>query len=163
MIALGTNAVATAHMIKAGADKGATGENAVCHTVARAEWLLGPVAVTWVHALEGEVTPKMAAAIISSPAVKVLLPMAQERIGIVGVLDAALPDLVRLLIDGELKVLLGGGDPENRRAYTFYGEPARHPARRDHWTGASQVLVEAADLVTEMRVVKHPLKAGCSP
>ena len=72
--ALGTNALATAAMLKGGADEGATGENAVVFGAGRAHILLGPVGVLAANGLLGEVTPRMAEAIGASEAVKILLP-----------------------------------------------------------------------------------------
>ncbi len=95
LIALGTNAIATAQMLKAGANKGASGENAICHTVGKADCIVGPIAVTWANAMMGEVTLKMAEAVTSSPAKKVLLPLSQERIDIVGVSREPLPHLLQ--------------------------------------------------------------------
>lgn len=78
--ALGTNSTATAAMLKAGADDGATGENAIVYNVGRARTLLGPVGILAVNGLLGELTPAMAAAIGGSDAVKILLP--SQRCGI---------------------------------------------------------------------------------
>ena len=72
--ALGTNALATAAMLKGGADEGATGENAVVFGAGRAHILLGPVGALAANGLLGEVTPRMAEAIGASSAVKILLP-----------------------------------------------------------------------------------------
>ena len=72
--ALGTNALATAAMLKGGADEGATVENAVVFGAGRAHILLGPVGVLAANGLLGEVTPRMAEAIGASDAVKILLP-----------------------------------------------------------------------------------------
>ena len=72
--ALGTNALATAAMLRAGADDGATGENAVVFNARRADVLLGPIGVLTPNGLLGEVSPAMAEAIGGSEAVKILLP-----------------------------------------------------------------------------------------
>ena len=72
--ALGTNSLATAAMLRAGADDGATGENAAVFNAARADVLLGPVGVLTPNGLLGEVSPSMAAAVGGSEAVKILLP-----------------------------------------------------------------------------------------
>ena len=93
VIALGTNAIATAQMLKAGGNKGASGESAICHTVPRVDFILGPIAVTWANAMLGEVTPKIAEAVISSSAVKILLPFSKERVKIVGIVNEPLPHL----------------------------------------------------------------------
>ena len=72
--AVGTNALATAAMLKAGATEGATGENAVIFNVRQADVLLGPIGILAANGLLGEVTPRMAEAIGSSDAVKILIP-----------------------------------------------------------------------------------------
>jgi hypothetical protein len=106
LIALGTNAIATVNMLKAGANKGASGENAIRHTVSLADAIVGPIAITWTNAMLGEVTPAMAAAITSSPAVKILLPLSQEQIRIVGIVNEPLPHFVQRLVEREIKEVL---------------------------------------------------------
>ena len=103
IIALGTNAVATAQMLKAGANKGASGENAIVFTVKSADLILGPVGIILANALMGEVTAKAALAVAESTAKKILLPLSQENIDIVGVSAEPLPHLVDQLIDQHLK------------------------------------------------------------
>ena len=85
IVGLGTNAIATAQMLKAGANRGASGENAIVHTTVTADLIVGPISITWANAMLGEVTPRMAEAVMSCPAQKVLLPLAQERAILVGV------------------------------------------------------------------------------
>ncbi len=99
LIALGTNAIATAQMLKAGANRGATGENAVCRTVGQVDCIVGTVAVSWANAMLGEVTPPMAEAVTSSAAVKLLLPLTKENVKIVGVAEEPLPHLVQSLVE----------------------------------------------------------------
>jgi len=106
LIALGTNAIATAQMLKAGANKGASGENAICRTVAEADCLIGPIAITWANAMLGEVTPRMAEAVTSSPTLKILLPLSQERVEIVGVHKEPLPHLVQAIVEKNIKEVL---------------------------------------------------------
>jgi hypothetical protein len=106
LIALGTNAIATAQMLKAGANKGASGENAICHCVAHADCIVGPISVTWANAMLGEVTPAMAAAVTSSPAIKVLVPFSQEPIEIIGVVSEPLPHLVQRAVEGKIKEVI---------------------------------------------------------
>lgn len=98
IIALGTNAVATAQMLKAGANKGASGENAISHTVKHVDFITGPVGIILAHALMGEVSPKIAVSIAESPAKKVLLPLSQDNVAFVGLMSAPLPHLVDELI-----------------------------------------------------------------
>ena len=105
LIALGTNAIATAQMLKAGANKGASGENAICRTVFQVDCIIGPIAVTWANAMLGEVTPKMAEAVTSSPAIKILLPLSQESVEIVGIIKEPLPHLVQEAVEKTKEVM----------------------------------------------------------
>ncbi|MBW2108373.1 MAG: DUF3842 family protein [Deltaproteobacteria bacterium] len=104
--ALGTNAIATAQMLKAGANRGASGENAIARTVKLADVLVGPVAIVLAHAMMGEVTPRMAEAIAACPAKKFLIPLSQENVDIVGLTPTPLPPLIDTLIEKHLEGLL---------------------------------------------------------
>jgi hypothetical protein len=73
--ALGTNSTATNNMIKAGADFGATGENAIIQTVTKSEIILGPIAIIAANSMFGELTPAMAAAVSTCSALKILIPL----------------------------------------------------------------------------------------
>ncbi len=106
IVALGTNAVATAQMLKAGANRGASGENAISRTVMQADLITGPVGIIVAHALMGEVTPAIAAAVAGSPARKVLLPLSQDNVHFVGIVDSPLPHLVEELVEKHLKGFL---------------------------------------------------------
>ncbi|MFH2057971.1 MAG: DUF3842 family protein [Pseudomonadota bacterium] len=105
VIALGTNAIATAQMLKARANKGASGSNAIVQTVKKADIIIGPVGIIMPHAMMGEVTSEMAEAVCLCDARKVLLPLTQENIAIVGVTGLPLPQLVDELIDTHLSFL----------------------------------------------------------
>jgi len=96
--AVGTNSTATTKMMKAGANKGATGENAVLITVPKADIILGPISIVLANSMMGEVTPKMAEAISSSQGVKILLPLTQEEVHIVGTSREPLPHLVEEMV-----------------------------------------------------------------
>jgi len=106
IIALGTNAVATAQMLKAKANRGATGENAIVHTVGHADVITGTLGIVLANAMMGEVTAKMAAAVSSSRAMKLLLPLSQENTIVVGVDRNPLPHLVDELVGEHLDRLL---------------------------------------------------------
>ena len=106
LIGLGTNAVATAQMLKAGANRGASGENAIVQTVHTADLILGPIAITWANAMLGEVTAGMAAAITSSPAPKILLPLTQEAVTLAGVVPEPLPHMVERIVNEIIKEVL---------------------------------------------------------
>ncbi len=98
LIALGTNEIATAQMLKAGANKGASGQNAICQTVPSADCIAGPIGITWANSMLGELTPQMAAAVMASSATKVLLPLSQDNVEIVGIVKEPLPHLVEAAI-----------------------------------------------------------------
>ena len=89
--ALGTNSAATAAMLKAGADFGATGENPVLRNVADADGVLGPVGVVVADAILGEVTPAMAQAVGRCRAKKYLIPMNSCGVIVAGVESLPLP------------------------------------------------------------------------
>jgi NAD(P)-dependent dehydrogenase (short-subunit alcohol dehydrogenase family) len=103
IIALGTNSIATAAMMKARANRGATGENAIVQMVPQVDYIIGPISIVMANAMMGELTPLMAEAISSSPASKMLLPLSQEKVSIIGVTPQPLPHLVEDLIVKELK------------------------------------------------------------
>jgi len=94
IVALGTNSIATSRMMKAGANKGGTGENAIVQTSHTADVIVGPLAILMTNSMMGEVTPAMAAAVSSSEATKILIPLTQEKVRLVGVSGEPLPHLV---------------------------------------------------------------------
>jgi len=106
VVALGTNAIATAQMLKAGANRGASGENAIVQTTKSVDVILGPLGIIIAHAMMGEVTPGIAEGVAGSPAAKFLLPLTQEKVTIVGVARLPLPHLIEELIDMHLHSLI---------------------------------------------------------
>ncbi len=102
--AIGTNSIATAGMIKAGADHAATGENAVVVACRKADVIVGPIGIVLADALLGEVTDKMAAAVASSDARRVLIPFQGCNTSIVGVPPLPLSDLVQKAIEEVIKL-----------------------------------------------------------
>ncbi len=103
IIALGTNAIATAQMLKAKANRGASGENAIVQTAGKVDVIIGTIAIIMAHSMMGEVTPKMAEAVADSPAKKLLIPLSQENIEVVGISSVPLPHLIENLIEENLK------------------------------------------------------------
>ncbi len=91
IIALGTNALATSLMIKAGADEGASGENAVVFNASKVDVIVGTIGIIAANSIMGELTPNMAKAIAESPARKVLIPLNRCNIEVVGVKNEPLP------------------------------------------------------------------------
>lgn len=106
IVALGTNAIATAQMLKARANRGASGENAIVRTVTRADVIVGTLGIMLAHAMMGEVTPKMAEAVAACQAAKLILPISQENVDLIGVSDDPLPHLVDRLVVDHLKPLM---------------------------------------------------------
>lgn len=94
ILAVGTNALATAAMLKAGADAGATGENPVLVACRTADIIAGPIGILSADSLLGEITPAMALAIGQSQAKKVLLPVNQCSNIVVGTQSLSLSKLM---------------------------------------------------------------------
>ncbi len=92
--AIGTNTAATSAMLKAGANMGATGENPVVVNAALADIIVGPIGIIAANSLLGEITPKMALAVSSSGAKKVLIPMNKCNIAVSGVRDMQMSDYI---------------------------------------------------------------------
>lgn len=90
IIALGTNSIATANMLKAGAKDGATGENPIVYNAPRVDIIMGPIGIVVGNSMLGELTPKMASAITESNAYKILIPFNKCGVYITGVTDDTL-------------------------------------------------------------------------
>ena len=75
LTAIGINAIATSAMLKAGAPRGATGENSVSVCCRSADVIIGPVGIVIADSMLGEVTPKIALSVARSSAVRILIPM----------------------------------------------------------------------------------------
>jgi hypothetical protein len=92
--AVGTNATATATMLKAGANQAATGENPVVVACRKADVIIGPIGIVIADALYGEITPKMAVAVGQSDAVRILLPVNKCTNLIAGVSDVNMTTII---------------------------------------------------------------------
>ena len=99
ILAIGTNSIATAAMLKAGADAGATGENPAIVGCRTADLIIGPLGIVIADSLLGEITPVMAAAIGQSRAKKILLPVNRCQHYVVGCRDLPLGELVRTAVE----------------------------------------------------------------
>lgn len=102
VVALGTNAAATSAMMRAGADAGATGENAIVVNCARADAIIGAIGIVIANSMLGEITPAMATAAGASAARKILIPVERCNTHVVGVrvqtLDEAVSEAVVALL-----------------------------------------------------------------
>ena len=107
LIGLGTNALATAAMLKAGLKRGATGENAVCVTSQTADVIVGPIGIVLPNSMLGEITPQMATAVASSRARKLLLPVAQNHFEIIGTDNKPMSQLVKEAADKIVEICGG--------------------------------------------------------
>jgi hypothetical protein len=99
IIALGANAIATGNMMKARANRGATGENAVKVCIGEADIIMGSLSILVPNAMMGELTPEMAACIASARGRKILLPLTNPRIEIMGTGDTPLPKLIEQAVE----------------------------------------------------------------
>ena len=111
LTAAGSNAMATANMLKGAASmKGATGENAVIVCARRADVIVGPIGIIIADAMLGEITPAMATALSSADAVRVLIPMNRTQCEnyVVGVRDNSLTALLDEAAETVVRLTEGG-------------------------------------------------------
>ncbi|MDR1040057.1 MAG: DUF3842 family protein [Deltaproteobacteria bacterium] len=97
--ALGANASATEAMLKARANRGATGENAIRVSLARADALVAPIAAGWANSMMGEITPGIAEAVMSADILKIFIPLSLERVVLAGHVSEPLPHLVAKAVE----------------------------------------------------------------
>ena len=105
LLVIGTNALATAAMLKGGAQEAATGENPVIFNAPDMDYILGPIGICLANSLNGEITSRMAEAVSSSRARKILIPMSKCNHFVAGT-DTSLPlnELIRIAIN-EIKIV----------------------------------------------------------
>lgn len=96
--AVGTNTTATSVMLKAGADYGATGENAVVVGTRKADVIIGPIGITVADSMFGEITPAMAKAVGQSGAKRILIPVSHCDNIIVGIKNLSMKELIEEVI-----------------------------------------------------------------
>ena len=99
IIAVGTNAIATTAMIKAGADFGATGENAVIYNAAHVDCIIGVLGIAFANSMHGEVSPKMAEAVSKSQAHKILIPVDKCSVTVTGVTAASMQEYINEAVE----------------------------------------------------------------
>ena len=105
IIAVGTNAVATSNMLKAGANVGAKGENAVIYNVNNADIVIGPIGIAFANSMYGEISPKMALTISSCDAHKLLIPVSKCPVTIVGMENKNIQEYIELCIQDILGII----------------------------------------------------------
>jgi hypothetical protein len=107
IIALGTNSLATSAMMKARANRGSSGENAIAYVVPQVDIIAGSFTIVMANSMLGELTPRMAEAVAGSKALKLLLPLPTEKISIIGYQYEPLPHLTDMLVQ-KIKELVKG-------------------------------------------------------
>jgi len=107
LLCVGTNAMATAAMIKAGAQRGATGENSVRWAAEHADVLVGPIALVLKDAMMGEVTGEMAACVGASRAKKIFVPTQRCNAYVAGVGDRSMQQLIEDAARQAVKAIIG--------------------------------------------------------
>ncbi|SCG81629.1 hypothetical protein DW1_0008 [Proteiniborus sp. DW1] len=105
IIVLGANSQATANMLKAGGNDGATGENAIVWMSDKVDIIIGPMAIIAANSMMGEISPKMAVAIASSKAKKLLLPVSKCNFEIIGLEGYQLKQLFDEMIEKVKSIL----------------------------------------------------------
>ncbi len=108
LYAIGTNSIATSAMLKAGADYGATGENAVLVNAADADIIIGPIGIVFANALLGEITPAIATAVGSSKAYKILIPVNRCNHFVAGCSETSMSEYIRMAVEKIDSILLKG-------------------------------------------------------
>ncbi len=99
IVALGTNSLATQNMMKARANKGASGENAIVTTLRKADMIIGTINILMANSMLGEFTPKMAQAVADSDAVKYILPVTQSHLVVIGTTSLSIPQMIEALVE----------------------------------------------------------------
>lgn len=99
LYAIGTNSIATSAMLKAGADYGATGDNAVIVNAADSDIIAGPIGIVFANALLGEITPAIATAIGASKAYKILIPVNRCNHFVAGCEEASMGEYIRIAVE----------------------------------------------------------------
>ena len=72
----------------------------------RVDVIVGSISIVLADSMMGEMTAGMAAAVAGSPAPKLLLPLTQENIELIGVTPEPLPHLVDHLVQNRLRPMV---------------------------------------------------------
>lgn len=99
LYAIGTNSIATSAMLKAGADYGATGDNAVVVNAADSDIIVGPIGIVFANALLGEITPAIATAVSASKAYKILIPVNRCNHFVAGCEEIPMGEYIRIAVE----------------------------------------------------------------
>ncbi len=94
VIGLGTNQAAAIAMGQAGATRVAAGERAIARTVREADVILGSLSIILPGSMLGEITSALASAVLEAPGRKLLLPLNQRHVEVVGAEGGTLDVLI---------------------------------------------------------------------
>ncbi|MDR0539690.1 MAG: DUF3842 family protein [Spirochaetaceae bacterium] len=94
ILALATNAVAAERMVRAGAARGAAGENAIRQSVALGDFILGPIGIIIANSMLGEITPAMTESILAAPGRRILIPLQNDHIILAGMENLPLSKMI---------------------------------------------------------------------
>lgn len=114
LVAVGTNSIASANMMKAGAVNIATGENAVKYNAQRADIIIGSIGIISANAMFGELSPEMANYISESEAMKILIPLKRCGLYVVGVNTDSMPKMIDEAVDVAMDCINGMKHSHNR-------------------------------------------------
>lgn len=117
LLCAGTNALATSAMLRAGASRGATGENAIIYNVRRAGLILGPIGLILANGILGEVSPAVAGAISGAECPKILIPASNCGVYIAGTEELRLEDYLRQAVDLALREQTPPQGPQKSRPH----------------------------------------------
>jgi hypothetical protein len=99
IIALGTNSTATERMLRAGAVRGATGENAVRISIGMGDFILGPIGIVIANSMMGEITPGIAAAILGARGERILIPLPNDHFTLAGIESPPLGKMIEKAVE----------------------------------------------------------------
>ncbi|GHT48081.1 hypothetical protein FACS1894102_0260 [Spirochaetia bacterium] len=99
ILALGTNAVATERMIKAGANAGASGENAIVQSVAKATFILGPIGIIIGNSMMGEISQNISNAVLAASGERIVLPIINDHLTFAGIDGLPLARMIDAAVD----------------------------------------------------------------
>jgi hypothetical protein len=99
IIALATNAIAAERMVRAGADRGAAGENAICQSVKLGDVIVCPIGVILANSMLGEITPAMTEAVLTAPGKRIILPLQNDHVSLAGIENLPLSKMMEKAVE----------------------------------------------------------------
>ncbi len=110
LLGMATNATAARSMREAGASHVVVDESAVRGVLSEVDVIIGPLGIVLPGALSGEVSVGLATAVLRSPARKMLLPVNQHAVEVVGVEGRTLETLIQQVVR-RIEAMCGAAEP----------------------------------------------------